>query len=69
MCCAVLLQLPYTEAVIKESLRLMAPGAIATRFTDQQSLQLTSEVRSQAGCPSLSAYALHKLLHLAGVRT
>jgi hypothetical protein len=49
LCCAVLLQLPYTEAVIKEALRLMAPGAIATRFTDQQSLQLTPEVRSEAG--------------------
>jgi hypothetical protein len=42
LCCCP--QLPYTEAVVKEALRLLAPGAIATRITQQEGLSLTPEV-------------------------
>lgn len=38
------LQLPFTEAVVKEALRLLPPGDIATRSTEQSGLQLTPEV-------------------------
>ena len=40
---AVPLQLPFVSAVVKETLRLMAPTAIASRFT-QETLQLTDKV-------------------------
>jgi hypothetical protein len=34
-------QLPYTEAVIIETMRLMCPGSLATRSTEEQGLMLT----------------------------
>lgn len=42
--CSWLQQLPYTEAVVKEALRLLPPGSLATRSTEQQGYQLTPEV-------------------------
>ena len=67
-CCLLLLQLPYTDAVVKEALRLLPPGAIATRSTEQQGLQLTPQVRDMcqsclAGC-SCKPFPPHSLTEL-----
>jgi cytochrome P450 len=37
------LQFPQADAILKETLRLIPPGAIAARFTEQ-GYQLTPEV-------------------------
>lgn len=42
-------QLLFTEAVVRESLRLMPPGAVASRSTDQHGYQLTDQVSRAAG--------------------
>jgi hypothetical protein len=57
-------QLPFTEAVIKETLRLLPPGAIATRTVGGKGgYQVTPEVGTRslpqlAGCASLIVQSL-----------